>query len=195
FELAASEESPVVNPSFVIKGWGETGATLKLNGKQIKRGRKFRFGHSHNLDSTDFVVWIKKKSTKPITISLSPEAGVASWAAADAEKVTQPEKKSDDSSAQTRLRLPSGPKGVGRFGAYYETLKYEPAWDKLWKVSDHADVVVRFDEFDHRFVFWRGTSSSSGAAIWAAATACASPCRISNAVTHTPASSKAPTPA
>ncbi|MHC4362873.1 MAG: LamG-like jellyroll fold domain-containing protein, partial [Planctomycetota bacterium] len=65
FELAASEESPVVNPSFVIKGWGETGATLKLNGKQIKRGRKFRFGHSHNLDSTDFVVWIKKKSTKP----------------------------------------------------------------------------------------------------------------------------------
>lgn len=56
------------------------------------------------------------------------------------------------------LRLPSGPQGSGRFGAYYTTLKYNPAWDKLWKVSDHADVIVRFDEFDHRFVFWRGTS-------------------------------------
>jgi len=56
------------------------------------------------------------------------------------------------------LRLPSGPQGSGSFGAYYTTLKYNPAWDKLWKVSDHADVIVRFDEFDHRFVFWRGTS-------------------------------------
>ena len=56
------------------------------------------------------------------------------------------------------LRLPAGPAGTGRFGAYYATLKFDPEWDKLWKVSDHADVVVRFDEFDHRFVFWRGTS-------------------------------------
>jgi hypothetical protein len=56
------------------------------------------------------------------------------------------------------LRLPSGPKGTGRFGAYYQTLKYSLAWDRLWKISDHADVVVRFDDFDHRFVFWRGTS-------------------------------------
>ena len=56
------------------------------------------------------------------------------------------------------LRLPSGDKGTMRFGAYYATLKYDYEWDKLWRVSEHADVVVRFDEFDHRFVFWRGTS-------------------------------------
>jgi hypothetical protein len=60
--------------------------------------------------------------------------------------------------AKIPLRLPSGPKGTGRFGAYYKRLKYSLTWDKLWKVSEHPDVVVRFDEFDHRFVFWRGTS-------------------------------------
>lgn len=56
------------------------------------------------------------------------------------------------------LRLPSGPKGKSRFGAYYTTLKYDLQWDKLWKVKNHADVIVRFDKYDHRFVFWRGTS-------------------------------------
>ncbi|MHC4474013.1 MAG: hypothetical protein ACYTEL_00100 [Planctomycetota bacterium] len=56
------------------------------------------------------------------------------------------------------LRLPAGPKGKGRFGAYYARLKYNYEWDKPWRVADHPDVVVRFDDFDHRFVFWRGTS-------------------------------------
>jgi hypothetical protein len=56
------------------------------------------------------------------------------------------------------LRLPSGPKGTGRFGAYYARLKFSYDWDKVWRVADHPDVVVRFDDFDHRFVFWRGTS-------------------------------------
>ncbi len=52
--------------------------------------------------------------------------------------------------------LPAGPAG-GEFSAVYATLKYYPAWDALWPVGDYADVVVRFDEFDGRFVFWRGT--------------------------------------
>ena len=56
------------------------------------------------------------------------------------------------------LRLPSGPSGPGRFGAYYTKLRYNLQWDQLWRIGPHADVVVRFDEFGHRFVFWRGTS-------------------------------------
>ena len=54
--------------------------------------------------------------------------------------------------------LPAGPPKGGVFSAVYTTLKYYPAWDALWPVGDHADVVVRFDEFDGRLVFWRGTS-------------------------------------
>ena len=54
--------------------------------------------------------------------------------------------------------LPSGPKGKGRFGAFYARLQYNEFWDKLWRVGEHPDVVVRFDQADYRFVFWRGTS-------------------------------------
>ena len=55
-------------------------------------------------------------------------------------------------------KLPSGPLGSGSFGAMYTQLKFTPEWDAPWRVSDHPDVVVRFDDGGHRFVFWRGTS-------------------------------------
>jgi len=74
FELAASENSPVVNPALVIEDWGETGARLGVDGKQVKRGESFRFGHSHTLEGSDLIVWIKKESTRPIMISLLPVA-------------------------------------------------------------------------------------------------------------------------
>ncbi len=61
--------------------------------------------------------------------------------------------------AKTDLpKLPAGPQGPGRFGAYYAKLEWDPAWDRPWRVSDHPDVVVRFDDGGHRLVFWRGTS-------------------------------------
>ncbi len=56
--------------------------------------------------------------------------------------------------------FPSGPKGPGRFAAYYTTLAYYPEWDALWRVGPDADIVVRFDESPARVVFWRGTQYS-----------------------------------
>jgi len=54
--------------------------------------------------------------------------------------------------------LPAGPKGPGRFGAYYSRLRYAEEWENPWRVGEAADVVVRFDETPNRLVFWRGTS-------------------------------------
>jgi hypothetical protein len=54
--------------------------------------------------------------------------------------------------------LPSGPKEEVDFGAYSTQLKYTDEWDKLWPVSEVADVVVRFGAREPRFIFWRGTS-------------------------------------
>ena len=71
FELSGSENSPMLNPAFVIKNWGEGGARLKINGKKIKRGKNFRLGRRHTLEGSDLIVWLKKESTKPIRISLS----------------------------------------------------------------------------------------------------------------------------
>ncbi|WP_176556231.1 LamG domain-containing protein [Rubellimicrobium rubrum] len=55
-------------------------------------------------------------------------------------------------------KLPVGPGGRGTFGAFYTRLEYYDAWDRRWRVGDHPDVVVRFDDEDFRFVFWRGTN-------------------------------------
>jgi hypothetical protein len=67
-------------------------------------------------------------------------------------------------------RLPSGPPGPGRFGAYHSHLKYYPEWDALWPVAEDPDVVVRFDSSPARLVFWRGTRYSpawvSGNELW-----------------------------
>jgi hypothetical protein len=72
FEMQASPESPVVNPAFVIQRWGDKGATLKVNGKPVARGKEFRFGHVHQLDSSDLIAWFKLESAQAIKISLSP---------------------------------------------------------------------------------------------------------------------------
>lgn len=57
-------------------------------------------------------------------------------------------------------RLPKLENNPGKFGAFYTTLKYYPAWDNLWPVSDHADIVVTFDKSPVKLVFWRGTRYS-----------------------------------
>ena len=54
--------------------------------------------------------------------------------------------------------LPKISKGTGRFGAYYTQLKYYKEWDRLWRIREHADVVVNFDDAPYSFVFWRGTN-------------------------------------
>lgn len=56
--------------------------------------------------------------------------------------------------------MPSGPKGKGKFGAYYTKLSYCEEWDALFRVGDYADVVVQFDNSPVRVVFWRGTRYS-----------------------------------
>ena len=55
-------------------------------------------------------------------------------------------------------KLPSGPVGPGRFGAYYTRLRYAETWENPWRVGDDADVLVRFGDNGNRLVFWRGTS-------------------------------------
>jgi len=69
-KLIASAESPLVNPAFVIKNWGGSDAELKIDGRKIKRGKNFRFGHRHSFEGSDLIVWLKTESTKPVNISL-----------------------------------------------------------------------------------------------------------------------------
>ncbi|GAG24921.1 unnamed protein product [marine sediment metagenome] len=72
FELAASEESPVVNPAFVIKNWRRGRASLAIDGKKVKWGKDFRFGYRKTVEGGDLIVWMRVESTKPVKISLTP---------------------------------------------------------------------------------------------------------------------------
>ncbi len=72
FEVAANAESPVFNPAFVIKNWGESDAKLRINGKKIEQGKNFRAGLRRRLEGSDLIVWIKTKSTEPVTVALLP---------------------------------------------------------------------------------------------------------------------------
>ena len=72
FEIDASEESPAVNPAFVIENWGDSDARLEIDGTEIERGKVFRFGKNHRLEGTDLVVWVKTEIMKPVSISVSP---------------------------------------------------------------------------------------------------------------------------
>ena len=70
-ELAGSADAPVLNPTLVSQGCGENEAVLKLNGADVTRGRRFRYGHRRTLDGTDLIVWIEAVSEKPVRISVS----------------------------------------------------------------------------------------------------------------------------
>jgi hypothetical protein len=70
--LKAGEQSPVLNPAFLLQGWGDAEAELTLNDKPIPRGKLFRFGHRRVLDSSDLIVWIQAESAVPVRIQLAP---------------------------------------------------------------------------------------------------------------------------
>jgi len=77
FRIDANEDSPIVNPAFVLKNYGRWWANLKINGETVNRGKDHRQGAEfHHPVGTDIVIWIKYKSTKPITLSISPGAMV-----------------------------------------------------------------------------------------------------------------------
>ena len=72
FELGASKDSPLVNPAFVVKNWGDVNIELKIDGKTIQRGKNFRFGHQVTMEGIDLIVWIKKESAELLMIEFLP---------------------------------------------------------------------------------------------------------------------------
>lgn len=45
-----------------------------------------------------------------------------------------------------------------RFRGYYSHLTYYETWDNMWRFGEYPDVVVEFDKYPIKFVFWRGVS-------------------------------------
>jgi len=69
--LKASPDSPLENPAFVIKNWGDAEPRLSVNGKSRLRGATFRYGFVPHLEGCDLVVWLVLESTAPTNIELA----------------------------------------------------------------------------------------------------------------------------
>lgn len=75
FSLEATHESPIHNPAFVVKNWGNRPAKLTIDGKEIPHGKDFRFGHNKTLEGTDLIVWVKTQGDKKTSFKIqAPQA-------------------------------------------------------------------------------------------------------------------------
>jgi hypothetical protein len=66
--LKAGSDSPLVNPAFVVKNWGDEDLRLRIDGKFVNRGPSFRYGFVNHLEGTDLIVWLELESTKPTRV-------------------------------------------------------------------------------------------------------------------------------
>ena len=85
----AAAAAPVVSSAFTVEAWLALGAypwnvvpvvdhgdeQMRLDGRAISRGPRFRYGHRHTLAGTDLVVWIETRSDASLRIRLDPGEG------------------------------------------------------------------------------------------------------------------------
>lgn len=69
-ELAASADSPLVNPAIVVKDWGRGPAAVRLNGKDLPQGDALRVGYRRTARGADLVVWLRTSETAPASIEI-----------------------------------------------------------------------------------------------------------------------------
>jgi hypothetical protein len=69
--IDASDESPIYNLPIVVENWRQGDFKLTVNGTAVKRGRDFRLGYRHMVDSTNVIVWLNRKSTATLVVKLT----------------------------------------------------------------------------------------------------------------------------
>jgi hypothetical protein len=68
FSLEGSEDSPILNPCFIIKNWGaDSKARIKINNKNLSAGGKIKQGIIRDTDGTKtLIIWIEQKSYEKV---------------------------------------------------------------------------------------------------------------------------------
>jgi len=70
--LKANEESPIVNPAFVIENWGNADSGVEIDGRELRRDEFFRAGHEVRMEGSDLIIWLKMERKKPVDIVINP---------------------------------------------------------------------------------------------------------------------------
>ncbi|MHC4644736.1 MAG: LamG domain-containing protein [Planctomycetota bacterium] len=137
------------NPVLVLENWGDADALVTIDGNEPGL---FYTGYCDDMYGDHLVVWLGLETTASTDISITPVDGSGQFV----NRAPPPDFGYDfDNDIPP---LPMGSPEAGPFGAYYTQLKFNNRFDELWRVGDHTDVVVQFDDKAHRFVFWRGTN-------------------------------------
>ena len=71
-KLTASQQSPVVNPAFVVSNWGsDKTATITINGKKLDSTTDIRQGVVRRANGVNaLVVWMELSTTEPLEIGI-----------------------------------------------------------------------------------------------------------------------------
>ena len=72
-EFKASKEHPLYNLALVVNNWGGEEIRLRLNDKEIAKGKDFRTGIEYDVQGNmKLIVWIKHKAQNKTMVRLSP---------------------------------------------------------------------------------------------------------------------------
>jgi hypothetical protein len=67
--------------------------------------------------------------------------------------------KPEDSVSPIPVGVLPGENGkTNRFGATYKTLPFQELWDNMWRLSDYADIVVKFEDLPTSVIYWHGSN-------------------------------------
>ena len=67
-ELNGSSNSPIVNPAFVIKNWGNSQIEITVNGTKKEIDKNLRIGYKNTLHSQDIIIWMRNDSDDNLKI-------------------------------------------------------------------------------------------------------------------------------
>jgi hypothetical protein len=141
-------DKTVKNPVIVLKNWGDAKAEISVNDQQPEQ---FYTGYSPDMYGDHLVLWLSLESSDAVDINIKPVDGSGKFV----NRTMPPDFGYEFEEVPP---LPMGSPDPGKFGAYYTHLKFNSKFDEPWKVGEHSDVVVQFEDNSHRFVFWRGTN-------------------------------------
>ena len=68
--LAATQESPLVNPAFVIRNWPYPNVEIAVNGEKVSPGDGLRIGREHTFEGSKLIVWLKTEASQRTTVTL-----------------------------------------------------------------------------------------------------------------------------
>jgi hypothetical protein len=138
----------VHNPVLVLMNWGDADADVSVDGQPFSN---CYVGYADEMYGDDLVVWLNIESSASIDVSITPSGGSGQFV----DRALPPAHSYNFADSPP---LPLGSSEAGPFGAYYTNLPFNNKFDESYRVGEHADVVVQFDDNAHRFVFWRGTN-------------------------------------